>query len=125
VWYDGPMIPLEPPKDASVMKDGDFWVAVVAGVRFERFRSEDDAWGWVLCLCSEDDADDVGQVGSLDFEISEHQRVLRGMRMALADPPSDPDERARLKRTFVLAERGYTMRVMKAADAGGGRKTKH
>jgi hypothetical protein len=107
------------------MKDGDFWVAVVAGVRFERFRSDDDAWGWVLCLCSEDDAGDVGQVGSLDFEISEHQRVLRGMRMALADPPSDPDERARLKRTFVLAERGYTMRVMKAADAGGGSKTKH
>ena len=104
------MIPIEHPKDASVMKDGDFWVAVVAGVRFERFRSEDDAWGWVLCLCSEDDADD---------EISEHQRVLRGMRMALANPPIDPDERARLKRTFVLAERGYAMRVMKAADAGG------
>jgi hypothetical protein len=113
------MIPIEPPKDASVMKDGDFWVAVVAGVRFERFRSEDDAWGWVLRLCSDDDADDVGQVGSLDFEISEHQRVLRGMRMALANPPIDPDERARLKRTFVLAERGYAMRVMKAADAGG------
>jgi hypothetical protein len=41
----------------------------------------------------------------------------------LLDPPSDPDERARLKRTFVLAQRGYTMRVMKSAEEGG--KAKH
>ena len=120
MWYDGPMIPLEPPKDASVVKEGDFWIAVVANDRFERFRSEDDAWGWVLCLCSEDDTDDVGEVGDLDSEIAEHQRVLRIMKARLLDPPSDPDERARLKRTFVLSQRGYTLRVMKAADAKGG-----
>ena len=122
MWYDEPMIPLEPPKDASVIKDGDFWVAIVADQRFERFRSEDDAWGWVLCLCTEDDADDVGEVGDLDSEIAEHQRMLRGMRMQLVDPPSDPDERAKLKRMFVLAQRGYTMRVMKAAETKGGKR---
>jgi hypothetical protein len=114
------MIPAEKPKDASVIKDGEFWVAVIGHDRFERFRSEDDAWGWILCLCSEDDADDVGgEVGDLDSEIAKHQRVLRVMKARLLDPPSDPDERARLKRTFALAQRGYTMRVMKAADAEG------
>jgi hypothetical protein len=117
------MIPPEPPKDASVIKDGDFWVAVIGHDRFERFRSEDDAWGWVLCLCTEDDADDVGsEVGDLDSEIAEHQRVLRLMKARLLDPPSDPDEQARLKRTFVLSQRGYTLRVMKAAEAKGAGK---
>jgi hypothetical protein len=120
VWYVGRMIPLEPPKDASVIKDGDWWVAVVAGERFDRFRSEDDAWGWVLCLCTEDDGDDVGDVEDLDSEIAEHQRILRAMRMRMADPPSDPDERARQKRAFVLTQRAYTLRVMKAAEAKGG-----
>jgi len=112
------MIPLELPKDTSVSKDGDCWVAVVAGERFDRFRSEDDAWGWVLCLCSEDDGDDVGDVDDLDTEIAEHQRVLRAMRMRLAKPSPDPDERARQKRAFVLTQRAYTLRVMKAAEQG-------
>ena len=83
------MIPLEPPKDASVVKEGDFWIAVVANDRFERFRSENDAWGWVLCLCSEDDTDDVGEVGDLDSEIAEHQRVLRIMKARLLQPRCD------------------------------------
>jgi hypothetical protein len=104
VWYNETMIPLEPPKDASVFKDGDRWTAIVAGDRFERFRSEDDAWGWILCLCTEDDLNEAGEVGSLDFEIAEHQRVLRIMKAELLNPPSDPDERARLKRSFILTQ---------------------
>jgi len=116
------MIPLEPPKDASVIKDGDFWIAVVAGARFDRFRSEDDAWGWVLCLCSEDDADDVGQVADLSTEIAEHQRVIRLMEMRMRNTSSDPDERARQKRMFIPTQRGYVLRVMKAAEAEGAGK---
>jgi hypothetical protein len=44
VWYDEPMIPLELPKETSVTKDGDYWLAIVAGDRIDRFQSEDDAW---------------------------------------------------------------------------------
>jgi len=72
-----------------------------------------------LCLCTEDDADYVGEVADLNTEIAEHQRVIRLIEMRMRNPSSDPDERARQKRIFVLTQRSYRLRVMKAAEAEG------
>jgi len=39
--------------------------------------------------------------------------------------PSNPDERAKIKRMIALTEKGYRQQIMRAADAGSANKPKH
>ena len=110
-------------EDLKVIKDGDRWTAIIGGERFERFRSEADAWGFVRCLCS-DDADEWGKV-DLSFAMAEYRRFRAWAEVQLGSAAGDPDRFARAQRTIALNEEFHRQRIMHAAHAEGLSKSKH
>ena len=69
------MKPADDPK-VAVIKDGDCWTAIIGDERFERFRSEGDAWGFVRCLCS----DDAGEWDKVDLNFADTDVSERGLK---------------------------------------------
>jgi hypothetical protein len=116
------MKPADDPK-VLVLKDGDRWTAIIGDERFERFRSEADAWGFVRCLCN-DDAGEWDKV-DLSFAMAEYRRFRAWAKVQLEAAAGDPDRFARAQRTIALNEEFHRQRLMHAADAEGRSKTKH
>ena len=113
------MKPADDPK-VAVIKDGDRWTAIIGDERFERFRSEGDAWGFVRCLCS-DDAGEWDKV-DLSFAVAEYRRFRAWAEVQLEAAAGDLDRLARAKRTIALNEEFHRQRVMRAAEAEGAKR---
>jgi len=114
------MIP-DNPKNAFVVQDGDFWTAIIDGEPYERFKSEEDAWDYACVLCGDEDDRELADATDLETEIATYERAIRIIKAKLRNA-TDPDEKARAKRTLALNEKWRRQRVLRAAGPEGARR---
>jgi hypothetical protein len=110
-----PMMPPENPKDVSIVKDGDRWVAIIDSVRFGGFRSEEAARRFVRAFC-------YGEYSTptLAHAIGGLKRARSYGEYSIRFAPND-HMREINKRSAELTERYWRNEIMKLLDAEGER----
>ena len=110
------MMPPENPKDVSIIKDGDRWVAIIDSVRFGGFRSEMAAQRFVRALC----------YGEYSTPTLAH--AIGGLKRARSYGPysvrfaRDDHMREINRRSAKLTEQYWLDQIIKLLDAEGGDK---
>lgn len=110
------MIPPENPKDVSIIKDADRWVAIIDSIRFGSFRSEEAAQRFVRAFC-------YGEYSTptLAHSIAALKRARSYGEHSVRFAPDD-HMREINKRSSELTEQYWQDQIIKLLDAEGGSK---
>jgi hypothetical protein len=109
------MMPPENPKDVSIIKDGDRWVAIINSVRFGGFRSEEAAQRFVRAFCH----------GEYSTPALAH--AIGGLKRARSYGPysvrfaRDDHMREINRRSAELTEQYWLDQIIKLLDEGAGK----